>query len=171
MVNVGDTVLTQFNASFGFQLNPFAQPTSDLQTRLQTVGFKVLKIDATALSAVETGITLGASGGGTVLVSVQPVSSAYGSEQDVASVVAGAAYAVGFDVDFSTVTGSIVGYSNPALGQSSSSQYQSLQNQSDSVQRSDWLDELAKTLGMSKTTLEVGAGLLAVVVVVAMFRR
>ena len=137
MVNIGDTVLTQFYATFGFQLNPLAQPTSDLQTRLQTAGFKVLKIDATALSAVETGLTLGASGGGTVLVTVQLVSSAYGSEQDVASVVAGAAYAVGFDVDFSTVAGAIVGYASPSLGQPSSSQYQSLQTRPDAVQRSD----------------------------------
>lgn len=153
MVNIGDIVGVTFYARFGFQLDPIAQPTSDLQARLQQAGFRVVKIDATALSAVTTGLTLGLGGWGWVYVTLQPTSSAYGSPADVGSIVAGAAYAVGFEVDFSQVQSSVIAVASGTQQPATVDQYLNQQQAPDAIRRTDPLDELAKTIGISKQTL------------------
>lgn len=113
MVNVGDTVLvtipTYRTASFG--------ALSALQGRLQQAGFNVLRIDDTALPWL--GVL---SGRGQLLITLVPTTSSYATVYDIASLVAGAAYAVGFDINAGT-SGQVIALAGPG-----SQNYQNLQN-------------------------------------------
>lgn len=150
VVRKGDTVLAVFNANAAYQLDPFAQPDRMLQTRLQTAGFQVIRIDASAISSL--GSIFG-GGRGDVLVTVKPITSDYANAYDVASVVAGAASASGFNVDFTTVRGSIVAR---AQGQTLPG-YEQVQNDPNKTSQKDYVQEFADTLNMSKTTLGLAA--------------
>lgn len=85
MVNIGDIVLATIR-TWEPSREYFYNNVSALQGRLQQAGFRVLRIDDSGL-----GFNYG-----DLLVTVIPLQSAYGSANDVASIVAGAAEAVGY---------------------------------------------------------------------------
>lgn len=142
VVNIGDTVVITVPAAFSYTINPFAQPTSDLQARLQSVGLKVLGIDASALSALGAVVF---EGWGDLIVRVQPLVTGFATEQDIAGLVAGAADAVGFRVDYSTTHAQVVA----TAGTPGSTAYSQNLNAPDAVRRANLTDEILKTLDLS----------------------
>lgn len=170
MVNIDDTVLVSFQARASFtDLSPVQQPATDLRARLEQNGFKVLSVNLGELGTVtsmETALTLGYGGWANCQVTVQPLVSAFSSVQDVAGIVAGAAEAVGLEADTANANGAVVGYANPGAGQASSQQYERNQTTNDQSRHDSILDDIANSLGVSKTTLEIGA-VVGVVVIFA----
>lgn len=168
MVEIGDSVTVTIPTYWpGFLNIGFGDPTYALQQRLQQEGFEVTFTNAAALSYL---LDYQRSN---LIVAVIPRSSAYASVNDVASVVAGAAYDVGFDIN-AGATGQQTGWAHPQSGQPSTQQYQELQTREDAdkdANKSVW-DDIAKALGISTTTAQIGAvGLLALVAVVAIKAR
>lgn len=156
IVRRGDTVLVTFYANPAYQLDPFAHPDVDLQSRLQTAGFQVLKIDASALSGL---LAILGGGWGDVLVTVKPLTSDYSNAYDVASTVAGAASASGFNVDFTKTRGAIV--QRATTGQMLPTYEQTQYDPNRTIDK-DYVKEVADQFGVSKVTLGLGAaGLVA----------
>lgn len=150
MVNRGDTVTVTI-PTFLTGIGTYGGARTALQQRLQQVGFQVLRIDDSALSY------LGAlSARGQLLVTVIPTTSAYGSVQDVASLVAGAAYAVGYDIRAGA--GGVVAAQAGAGSQS----YQDLQNTPPPLEDNDMLKLLT---GIGTPLLIGGVVLLAIVLI------
>ena len=89
MVNIGDTVLATIR-TFVPSSAAFFDQAAGLQSRLQQAGFRVLRVDDSGISWFNNYRY------GDLLVTLQPQSSAYGNANDVASIVAGAAYAAGY---------------------------------------------------------------------------
>lgn len=114
MVNIGDTVLvtipTFLPTGFG--------AAQRLQNRLQQAGFQVIRVNDSGLPFL--GVI---SGRGSLLVTVVPRTSSYSNVQDVASLVAGAAYAEGYDIN-AGANGQVVAFAGAG-----SQGYQNLQNQ------------------------------------------
>lgn len=93
MIRRGDTVQVSI-PTFLTGLNTYANARADLQRRLQQAGFSVLGIDDSALSY------FGALGQrGPLIVTVVPTTADYANVNDVAGLVAGAAYSQGYDIN------------------------------------------------------------------------
>jgi len=171
MVNIGDTVEVTIPTYWpGFFDIGFGDPTQALQNRLEQAGVGVESNNAGALHYLGDSWLRSRSN---LVIVVRPFSSAYGTVQDVANLVAGAAYAEGFDIN-AGATGRILAYAHPAQGSASSDQYDHLQDTPDrdpDADKSIW-DDIAKALGISTTTAQIGViGLGALAVVVVMKTR
>lgn len=148
MVNVGDTVLVTI-PTFLTGVGTYGGARTALQQRLQQAGFQVLRIDDSALSF------LGAFGSrGQLLITVIPTTSAYGNVQDVAGLVAGAAYSVGYDIN-AGAGGAVI--AQAGVG---SQNYQNLQN-TPSPPEDDNLSKLLTGIG---TPLLIGGVVLVAIV-------
>lgn len=158
MVNIGDIVQVTFQARTSFtDFRPYYDPATDLRRRLEQAGLKVLSVDLGELgvwTSVETAITLGYAGWGTVIVVVSPLSSAFAQPQDIAGLVAGAAEAIGLQADNQNASATVL-----AQAGTQAASYQQNQTTDDLTKHTSFLDTLAAALGISKTTLEVGLGL------------
>ena len=168
MVNVGDTILVTIPTYWPGLLDiGLGDPTYALQTRLQQAGVEVVNINPGALSYWGD---IGSRSD--LLITVRPFSSAFGNVQDVSDLVAGVAYAVGFDIN-AGATGAIIGYSSLQQGQPSSSQYDNLQKTPDRDPNANKsiFEDIAKALGISVTSAQFGAAALGVLVLAVLWRR
>lgn len=157
MVNIGDIIQVVFAARASFtDLQPVQDPATALRQRLEQSGLKVLSVDTGELgtwTSIESAITLGYAGWGNVVVVVSPLSSAFAQPQDIAGLVAGAAEAIGLQVDNANATATLI-----ATAGTAATSYQQNQTVDDPTKHTSFLDTLAGTLGISKTTLELGIG-------------
>jgi hypothetical protein len=103
MVNIGDTVLVTVR-TWEPAAQWFYNNTALLQNRLQIAGFAVDAMD-------DSGMSLAGASYGDLLVTVRPLASAYANANDIASVVAGAAEAVGYG-SVQSYSGQVMGYAN-----------------------------------------------------------
>lgn len=170
MIHKGDTVLISIPTYWpGLLTVGASDPNQTLQSRLQQAGLTVLKVDAGALPFIGGSLRARAN----LVVIVQPYSSDYANVQDVANLVAGAAYASGFDIN-AGASGQVVGYANPTAGQPSSGGYQQVQQAppADPNANKSVFDDIAQAFGVSKTTAEIGViGAAAAIVLVLIKTR
>ena len=174
MVNIGDTVLVTFQARGSFTGPLYVDPAQAVTARLAANGFRVLRADfpGTLAQDIIAAVTAGISGWSTCQVTVQPISSAYGSPQDVAGIVAGAAEAIGLQVDTANATGQVIATARTQQSPASSDAFQQNLAQSGALnQQSSGLSSLAATLGVSAGTLEIGLIGAAIIAVLAISRR
>lgn len=162
VVRRGDVVLVEVKAAYPYFTNPLADIPGALRSRLASSGFQVISIDASALS----GDVFTTHNWGALIVSVKPLVTDYGSPQDVASIVAGAAYASGFSVDFNVVSGRIVETAGAGALPGYTGNVQTVQATGGGV-----FDDLASMLGTSKGTLQLGALALGAVLVISLVRK
>jgi hypothetical protein len=185
MINIGDIIavtLMADSAFFGSSDN-----AGQLQTKLQQLGFRVVNFN-------DSGLNTWSGLPGQLLVTVQPLVSAYRNQSDVASIVAGAAYDAGYYItDYSSQVvqqaapvdqGQIVDYGNavnpwdgqPAVSQQSGQQIspyeQNLQtpllpsqsNANQSNTLSDALSRFGEGLGAGSTVAIVLVAVIATVI-------
>jgi hypothetical protein len=156
MVNIGDTVLVTVR-TWVPSIGLFYDEAGALQQRLQAAGFRVLNIDDSGLSSIDN------FSYSELLVTVQPLTSAYARAEDIGSIVAGATEPAGY--------GGVDGYSAVVIA-SDTGYEDNLEKRrpKDPNEKSLW-DQLADLFGISTTTLEIAGVVVAGIVVLSLTRK